>query len=90
VASKSTAGALLTATIWKAFHQLQTYKLQIPDLFTYNEAMVVSDGLADRNDLDGQLFDTFARCQEIFAPDAGTGDQPGTRNSPSLSSSWGR
>jgi type I restriction enzyme, R subunit len=36
------------ATIWKAFHQLQTYKLQIPDLFTYNEALIVSDGLEAR------------------------------------------
>jgi type I restriction enzyme R subunit len=36
------------ATIWKAFHQLQTYKAQIPDLFTYNEVLVVSDGLEAR------------------------------------------
>jgi type I restriction enzyme R subunit len=36
------------ATIWKAFHQLQTYKLQIRDLFTYNEALVISDGLEAR------------------------------------------
>jgi type I restriction enzyme, R subunit len=36
------------ATIEKAFHQLQTYKLQIPDLFTYNEALVISDGLKAR------------------------------------------
>jgi type I restriction enzyme R subunit len=33
------------ATIWKAFQQLQTYKNQIPDLFTYNEALIASDGL---------------------------------------------
>src|ERR1019366_5346862 len=36
------------ATIWKAFHQLQTYKAQVPDLFTYNEVLVVSDGLEAR------------------------------------------
>ncbi len=36
------------ATIWKAFHQLQTYKAQIPDLFSYNEVLVVSDGLEAR------------------------------------------
>jgi type I restriction enzyme R subunit len=36
------------ATIWSAFNQLQTYKQQIPDLFTYNEALVVSDGLNAR------------------------------------------
>jgi type I restriction enzyme, R subunit len=32
------------ATIWSAYQQLQTYKADIPSLFTYNEALVVSDG----------------------------------------------
>ena len=32
------------ASIWKAFDQLQTYKEQIPDLFQYNEVLVISDG----------------------------------------------
>lgn len=32
------------ASIWSAFHQLQTYKQQIPSLFTFNEVMVISDG----------------------------------------------
>jgi type I restriction enzyme R subunit len=36
------------ATIWNAFNQLQTYKLQIPSLFTYNAALVASDGLEAR------------------------------------------
>jgi len=36
------------ATVWKAFNQLQTYKAQIPSLFVYNEALVVSDGLNAR------------------------------------------
>jgi type I restriction enzyme R subunit len=36
------------ATIWTAFNQLQTYKQQIPSLFTFNEALVVSDGLETR------------------------------------------
>jgi type I restriction enzyme R subunit len=36
------------ATVWKAFQQLQTYKKQIPALFAYNEALVVSDGLEAR------------------------------------------
>ena len=36
------------ATIWSAFRQLQTYKKQIPSLFAYNEAMVVSDGVEAR------------------------------------------
>ena len=32
------------ASIWKAFDQLQTYKEQIPDVFQYNEVLVISDG----------------------------------------------
>ncbi len=34
----------LNADIWKAFDQLQTYKEQIPDVFQYNEVLVISDG----------------------------------------------
>jgi len=33
------------ATIGSAFKQLQTYKQEIPSLFTYNEIMIISDGL---------------------------------------------
>jgi len=36
------------ATVWTAFNQLQTYKLQIPSLFAYNEILAVSDGLEAR------------------------------------------
>ena len=36
------------ATIWSAFHQLQTYKAEIPSLFAFNAALVVSDGLQAR------------------------------------------
>lgn len=36
------------ATIWAAFNQLQTYKKQIPSLFTYNEALIISDGMEAR------------------------------------------
>jgi type I restriction enzyme, R subunit len=32
------------ATIWKAWQQLTNYQTQIPQLFTFNELMVVSDG----------------------------------------------
>jgi type I restriction enzyme R subunit len=32
------------ADIWSGFNQLQTYKAQIPSLFGYNEALVISDG----------------------------------------------
>ena len=34
----------LTADVWKAYEQLQTYKEQIPDVFQYNEILVISDG----------------------------------------------
>jgi type I restriction enzyme R subunit len=37
-----------SATVWKAFYQLQTYKQEIADLFTYNAALAVSDGLHAR------------------------------------------
>lgn len=33
-----------TADIWKAYDQIQTYKEQIPDVFQYNELLVISDG----------------------------------------------
>ncbi len=32
------------ADIWKAYDQIQTYKAQIPDVFQYNEILVISDG----------------------------------------------
>ena len=32
------------ANIWKAYDQIQTYKAQIPDVFQYNEVLVISDG----------------------------------------------
>ena len=36
------------ATIWSAWHQIQTYKHEIPSLFHFNEVLVVSDGLQAR------------------------------------------
>jgi len=36
------------ADIWSAYQQLQTYKDEISDLFMFNEALVVSDGLNAR------------------------------------------
>jgi len=36
------------ATIRTAFQQLQTYKKDVPSLFTYNEVLAVSDGLEAR------------------------------------------
>ncbi|MBI4720125.1 MAG: type I restriction endonuclease subunit R, partial [Chitinivibrionia bacterium] len=50
-----------TATIWTAWHQLQTYKHQIPSLFVFNEALVVSDGLEAR-------IGTITATQTRFMP----------------------
>lgn len=36
------------ATVLTAFHQIQTYKQEITSLFTYNEMIVISDGLEAR------------------------------------------
>jgi type I restriction enzyme R subunit len=36
------------ATIWTAFQQLQTYKVELPTLFALNELLVISDGLEAR------------------------------------------
>ena len=36
------------ATIWSAWQQLQTYKSELPTLFSMNEALVVSDGNESR------------------------------------------
>jgi type I restriction enzyme, R subunit len=37
-----------TATIWSAFNQLQTYQRDIDELFVYNTALVISDGVNTR------------------------------------------
>ena len=49
------------ADIWKAFDQLQTYKAQIPDVFQYNEVLVISDGSDARL---GSLSAHFERFQQ--------------------------
>jgi type I restriction enzyme R subunit len=36
------------ATIWTAFHQLQTYQTEIPSLFATNAVLLVSDGIEAR------------------------------------------
>ena len=36
------------ATIWTAWNQLQTYKAELPALFSMNGALIVSDGIAAR------------------------------------------
>ena len=50
-----------TATIWAAFNQLQTYKAQIPSLFAFNAALVISDGIQAR-------IGTLTADKEWFLP----------------------
>jgi type I restriction enzyme R subunit len=50
-----------SATIWSAFNQLQTYKQQIPSLFAFNEALVISDGVQAR-------IGTLTADREWFMP----------------------
>ncbi|HRN77539.1 type I restriction endonuclease subunit R [Ottowia sp.] len=38
----------VNADLWMAFNQVQTYKTKIPDLFEYNELLVISDGTEAR------------------------------------------
>ena len=49
------------ATVWSAFKQLQTYKEQIPALFTFNEALLISDGVNAR-------VGTLTANKERFVP----------------------
>jgi len=50
-----------SADIGRAFNQLQTYKQQIPSLFVYNEALLVSDGVQAR-------IGTLTADREWFLP----------------------
>ena len=49
------------ATIWTAYQQLQTYKAELPSLFSMNEALVVSDGTEAR-------IGTLTAGREWFKP----------------------
>ena len=49
------------ATIWTAWQQLQTYKAEIPSLFAFNAALVMSDGLDAR-------IGTLTAGREWFKP----------------------
>ena len=49
------------ATIWTAWQQLQTYKAELPTLFSMNEALVVSDGTEAR-------IGTLTAGREWFKP----------------------
>lgn len=54
------------ATVQSAFRQIETYKAQIPSLFTYNALLVISDGLEARM---GSLSAGFSRYQSWKSAD---------------------
>ena len=69
----------LNADIWKAYDQIQTYKEQIPDVFTYNGLLVIADGTEARmgslsaaaerfmqwRTIDGVALDPLGKFQEL-------------------------
>ena len=69
----------LNADIWKAYDQIQTYKDQVADVFTYNELLVISDGTEARmgslsanaerfmqwRTIDGMALDPLGKFQEL-------------------------
>ncbi|MBF0565611.1 MAG: type I restriction endonuclease subunit R [Nitrospirae bacterium] len=57
------------ATIGEAFNQIQTYKNQIPALFTHNELVVISDGLNARVGSFTSAKERFMRWRTIDGQD---------------------
>ena len=49
------------ADIWHAYRQIQTYKDELTDLFVFNEALIISDGLTAR-------VGSLTASQEWFLP----------------------
>ncbi|MDN7815878.1 type I restriction endonuclease subunit R [Burkholderia vietnamiensis] len=65
------------ADIWKAYDQIQTYKDQIPDVFQYNEILVISDGSQARM---GSLSANAERYMQWRTVDGGVLDPLGQFN----------
>ena len=66
------------ADVWDAWNQLQTYKAELPTLFSMNEVLIISDGLHAR-------VGTLTAGKEWFKPWKTMDDQePGTANLPEL------
>lgn len=55
----------VNADLVKAFDQIQTYKEQIPDVFHYNEILVISDGSEARMGSVSANIERFARWRTI-------------------------
>ena len=66
------------ADVWDAWQQLQTYKAELPTLFSMNEMLMVSDGLHAR-------VGTLTAGKEWFKPwKTMDGQEPGAANLPEL------
>jgi type I restriction enzyme R subunit len=65
------------ADVWKAFDQIQTYKEQIPDVFQYNEVLVIADGTQA---LMGALSSNAERFMQWRTIDGETLDPLGQHN----------
>lgn len=65
----------VNATLRDAFNQLQTYRLQVPSLFKYNEFLIVSDGLRARTGPLSASWEWFKVWRTI---DGATEEKPGT------------
>ena len=66
------------ATVWTAWQQLQTYKAELPALFSMNEALMVSDGNEAR-------LGTLTAGREWFKPwRTITGKEPADQHVPEL------
>jgi len=61
------------ATVWSAFHQLQTYQAQVPALFATNAVLLASDGVHARIGSLGAGKEWFKPWHTI----TGRGDAPG-------------
>ena len=55
----------INADIWKAFDQIQTYREQIPDVFQYNEIVIISDGSEARMGSLSADSERYARWRTI-------------------------
>ena len=55
----------VNADLWKAYEQIQTYKEQIPDLFHYNEILIITDGTEARMGSLSANAERFSRWRTI-------------------------
>src|SRR5690554_2373837 len=57
------------ATLRQAYNQIQTYKIDIPDLFIYNELLIISDGFEAKSGTITSGWDRFMPWRTIDGKD---------------------